>query len=155
MVRPGIPVRAESVYVLTPRPFQSCQVRPRLDAVIVQQMDVRARTLRLPAPPLRHHVAHVRPDRPSVRPAFSVAGQVPPRIRSIERRLRVSTLLASVLPPPCSDPRHASLGEFVLSRASQPASTRYDIAITSNRSDLSDACSRPCHPQKEGHSNGC
>ena len=56
------------------------QVRSRVNAVIVQQMDVRARTLRLPTPPLRHDATHVRPDRPGVHSALPVAAQVPSRV---------------------------------------------------------------------------
>lgn len=56
-------------------------------------MDVRARTFRLPTPTLRHDAAHVRSDRPGVRSALWLATQVPPKTRSIKRRLRVSIWL--------------------------------------------------------------
>jgi len=53
-------------------------------------MDVRAGALRLPTPALRHDATHVRPNRAGVRHAFSLAAQVPPKARSVKRRLCVS-----------------------------------------------------------------
>jgi hypothetical protein len=62
-----------SAQVLRADLYPISQVRFRANAVSVQQMDVRARTLRLPTSALCYNDTHVRSDRAGVSSALSVA----------------------------------------------------------------------------------